>query len=245
MTFLNNLLLASAVLAAVVITPTAAHAIEVECSSEDGSSCTVDNDPFDSVTCTCADLGGTGTSGGSAWAGFDEEMLLEVCESQLSICEGVDTEGEPTTTSAGTIGTEGTTVGETIGDTEGDTEGDTDFGTTGYVGTGTTGDYGGESTGYGSSSTGSVTSAGSGPSTDPAETTGSSASGGDDGPAETSGNDSAPSGDSGSSSGGADEASEDPSGCSVDAGGPSGGALMALFGLVLGLRRRRVRRPVR
>ena len=231
MASLKNLLRSSLALAVIGAAPLTAHAIEVECSTKDGSTCTVSNDPFDSVNCNCADGPGLGTSGANTWEGFDEEMLTEVCEAQLDSCNFGDTEFGPTTTSAGTFGTDS-------GTTDGDTEGTTGYGTTGY---GTT--YGGESTygesdSAGSSSTGSATSAsGGGPSTDPAETTGSSASGGSNDSTPDEGSSTSGAGESSGSSG-ADGDSEDPSGCSVG-GTQSGGALFAVFGVLLGLRRRR------
>ncbi|MCR9160734.1 MAG: MYXO-CTERM sorting domain-containing protein [Nannocystaceae bacterium] len=221
MTSLKTLLLSSLALGAVAIAPLTAHAIEVECTGRDGSTCIVSNDPFDSVECDCAEGLGSGSSGANAWDGFDEEMLTEVCEAQLTTCESGETDAGPTTTSAGTIGTDSATTGD----------GDTDSGTTG--GEGSTGAASTDPTGE------SDSASGGGPSTDPAETTGSSASGG---------NDTSPSGSSstttttttgGESSGssGADSDNEDPSGCSVG-GTQTGGTLFAVFGLLLGLRRR-------
>ena len=236
MASLKNLILSSLALAVIAAAPLTAHAIEVECSLEGGSTCTVSNDPFDNVTCDCADEGGSGTVGGNTWEGFDEEMMLEVCEAQLSFCEVSDTEVGPTSTSAGTFGSD--TEFGTGGDTESgfDTEGSTGDGTTGY---GTTG-YGESSTGGGgpSSSTGDgpTSASASGPSTDPADTTGGSASGGTDTSPTPGSSSGGAAGESSSS--GADGDSEDPSGCSVGTS-ESGGALFAVFGLLLGLRRRR------
>ena len=211
---------ASSVLALGIVTlaPTAAHAITVECTLKDGSTCTVSNDPVDSTSCMCADESGTGTSGAKDWADFDEEMLLEVCTSELELCSAAGTDSA--TTTVGTIGTDS-------GDTGDDTSSTGGWGTTGY---------GESSTGDGGTSGTTGADSGGGPSTDPAETTGTSASGGDSGPSTTSGTEPTPSGES---SGGAEETNEDPSGCNV--GGRHEGAFLAVFGLMLGLRRRRAR----
>ena len=225
MNFPRTLALSLAALSVTTITPRAAHAITVECTLKDGSSCTVSNDPVDSTSCMCADESGTGTSGANDWADFDEEMLLEVCVSELELCSFAGTDSA--TTGVGTLGTDSTDSGGSGDDTGGE-------GTT----TGGWGSTGDGSTGAGGTTNTSGAGSGGGPSTDPAATTGSSASGGDDGPAGTSSTDPAPSGES---SGGAEATDEDPSGCSVDGNGHHQGALLAAFGLVLGLRRRRGR----
>ena len=214
----RSLSIALVALCVIAITPSAAHAITVECTLKDGSSCTVSNDPVDSTSCMCADESGTGTSGANDWADFDEAMLLEVCTSELELCSVAGTDGA--TTGMGTIGTDST---DTVGDTGGGGTSTSPGGTTGWDASSSEGGVTGDITGA---------SGGSGPSTDPAATTGGSASGGD---VTTTGSEPASSGES---SGGSEATNEDPSGCSVDARGRSPGALLALLGLVLGLRRR-------
>ncbi len=220
-------LLSFAALALVASAPLTAHAIEVECELKDGSVCTVSNDPFDTVSCECAESGAGGSTGGEMWADLDEEGLLEVCLAEVAFCEANETDGMSTGMSSTT------TVGDT-GGTVGDTVGASSTGGDGTTGGGSDTDGGSD----GSSSTGEEPG-GSGPSTTPSDTDGSTASGGGDdgGPVPTTTGTPPP---AGSSSGGeAEGSSEDPSGCSVGATGAPG-AMMALFGLVLGLRRRRI-----
>lgn len=229
MAFLRNAAFVVATLGFVAGTPLTAHAIEVECELRDGSTCTVSNDPDDSVSCMCSDDGaGSGSIGGDSWADFDEEQLMEVCLAEVAFCDAVDTDG-------GTTGMTTTTSPTTTGS-------DTAAG-----GTGSTG--GGESTGdpesTGGTATAGDTAGGSGPSTNPSDTdSNGTASGGDSGPAGTTGSDSdsgAESGDGSSGGAEADEENQDPSGCSVNGRGRSPGALLALFGVALGLRSRRRR----
>ncbi len=219
MAFLRNAVLVAAALGFVAGVPLTAHAIEVECELKDGSTCTVSNDPVDSSSCMCADESGTGSTGDQEWADFDEEQLMEVCQAEVAFCEDDD--------SGGSTDTEPTAGGDTSDDTGDDSTGSSTGGAE------TTGD---------TSPTGTA-SGGSGPSTNPSDTdSNGTASGGDSDPGTTTGPE--PGGDDeggDGSSGGADEDNEDPSGCSVDTRGSSGGALLALFGLALGLRRRRVR----
>lgn len=221
MASLKTIVLSGLTLAVIATTPLTAHAIEVQCSTDEGSTCTVSNDPADSITCNCANGAGIGTSGANTWDGFDEKMLTEVCEAELDTCNFSDTE-----------------VGATSGgDSSTGSYSSTGYGSTGYDST----TYGGESSssygGESSSSTGGDTdgtsSSGGDPGTGSAGTTGSSTSGG---------NASSSSGGSGagdsSGSSGTDLDGDDPVGCSVG-GTQSGGALFAVFGLLLGLRRRR------
>lgn len=215
MTFLKNSLLV-ATFASIFAAPSLAHAIEVQCESKDGSSCTVSNDGFDSVSCECAGDPGGGSTGGNEWDDFDEAQLLEVCEAELAWCEAEGTDGA--TTSAGGDATGDDSTGgiesASASDSVGETDGDTDDGTAGGT----------------DSTTGAATG-------------GKDSDSGDTSPQQ--GTDGTPGGDSsggaaGSSSGGDSGGSteEDPSGCSVNPGGGSTGALLALFALV-GLRRRK------
>ncbi|MGH1343842.1 MAG: MYXO-CTERM sorting domain-containing protein [Nannocystales bacterium] len=233
MAFLKTIFLTASVFAAVSLAPLTARAIEVECELKDGSTCTVRNDPNDFSSCACADESGTVGGGGNEWEDFDEEQLLEICLSELDICAFADTDG-------GTGGMTTTTGATTVDPTEAMDTGD-DSGA-GSGSTGGPGSTGGGTAGEGSSSTGD-TPGGSGPSTTPSDTdSNGTASGGDSGPATTTGP--APSGEEsgdGSSSSGAGEDNEDPSGCSVEGRGRSGGLLFSLFGVALGLKRRRRR----
>jgi len=234
MAFLRNLVFSAAALVTVSIAPLTAHAIEVECEAKDESTCTVSNDPFDTLTCECSEDGGGGSTGGESWADFDEEMLLEVCEAQLDFCA---TGGE---TDEGTSTTANDTT-DSDSDTDSSDSDSTSSGTTGDGESSGDGTTGGESTTGGSDTTSDTTSGGnSGPSTNPAETdsNGTSPSDGDDtGPA---GDDTSPGGEESGdeSSSGADQDEQDPSGCRVGGGG-SPGALLTLFGIALGVRRRR------
>lgn len=230
MAFLKNAALSLAVLGFVATAPLTAHAIEVDCELRDGSTCTVSNDPVDSVTCACSDDGaGSGSTAGDGWADFDEEQLLEVCMSEVAFCEAAETDGN-TTGMSSTSGTSDSTGDSTGGDTGDGTES-------------STGDSGPGSTGDTSPTTGTSAggdSSGSGPGTTPSDTdSNGTASGDDGGPATTTEPETG--GGEGESSSGAEEDNEDPSGCSVDDRGRSSGVLFAMFGLALGLRSRRRR----
>lgn len=51
-------------------------------------SCTIDNDPEDSISCECFDGSGGGVPGGGAWAGWSDMQLLTECEAQLDmVCQ--------------------------------------------------------------------------------------------------------------------------------------------------------------
>lgn len=71
----------------------------VTCTTDLGS-CTVNNDGFDSVSCSCdGGAGDGGTGGGNAWAGLSEEELMDVCLEQVdSFCDFEETQGEGTST---------------------------------------------------------------------------------------------------------------------------------------------------
>ena len=143
------------VLAAGLLVPLDAWAIEVECSNEFGS-CTVSNDPVDFMTCSCDDTAGTGGTGASEWAGLTEEELMAICVQELDLCAPLSTTGS---TSAGTTTVAPTTTG--VGDT-------------GFATTGTS-----DGTAGGSDSSGGGTTSGTaGGDTD--TTTGSGSTGGSD-----------------------------------------------------------------
>lgn len=102
-----------------------------ECSSTLGE-CILDNDPEDSLECTCSDGETISQSGGSEWAGLSPEELFMECEEQLYAGCSVDVgSGSATDTGEG-------------GDTSGTGDGGTSSG-------GTTGEPG-ESTGLEGSS---------------------------------------------------------------------------------------------
>lgn len=92
--------------------PTRAQAIEVMCENEIGGSCTISNDPYPTLDCTCDGTFVGGTTGGSEnpWADFTEAELLEVCRDSLPTdCSVIDS-----STGAGTgAGTGGETDVET------------------------------------------------------------------------------------------------------------------------------------
>ncbi|MEM6293693.1 MAG: MYXO-CTERM sorting domain-containing protein [Myxococcota bacterium] len=238
MASMKSLFLATAALLAVGSTPLTAHALEVECSLEDGSICTVSNDPFDSIECTCADESGGGTSGGEDWADFDEAALLEVCEAELAFCAAGESESESEsegTTDPSESGgdSEGDSEGESDSTTTGsDTEGDADTDTEGDADTDTEGDTDTDTEGDTDATTGDASSSSSGGA-------GGSSTGSDSQGTDSAGSESAGESSSGEDSAGADDDSS--GGCSVDTKGRTGGAMMALFGLVLGLRQRRRR----
>lgn len=87
----------------------------VTCTTDLGS-CTVNNEGFDSVSCSCeGGSGDGGTGGGNAWAGLSEEQLMEVCLEQVdSFCQFEGTGGEATST--GGDATTGADTGSLDGD---------------------------------------------------------------------------------------------------------------------------------
>jgi MYXO-CTERM domain-containing protein len=233
-----------------------AMAIEVMCSNEFGE-CTVSNDGFDEIECTCADGGGLGGTGGDQYFGLTDAELLEICLDQLVLCDGQGgTDGGTEETGWG--GTDGGTEetgwggteesGETFGDTgdgdgdgdsSGDGDGDGDSGDS--VGDGD-GDSGGDGDGDSGDGDGDGDSGGDGDGDsgdgDPGDGDGDSAgdTNTDDGDNQEG------SGDSGESGTSADTgAAEDgASGCSCATTNSAPGIglmLLSLFGLVR-LRRR-------
>ncbi|NVB40254.1 MYXO-CTERM domain-containing protein [Pseudenhygromyxa sp. WMMC2535] len=72
-----------------------ADAAEVECSSDYGS-CEVNNDNWDSVSCSCGSEGSDGSTGGDDWSGLSEAELLEICQDHLDWCEEFSDEGYET-----------------------------------------------------------------------------------------------------------------------------------------------------
>lgn len=129
--------------------PSTAHAITVECENDFGS-CSVSNDVFDQIECTCSDFGGGVSSGGDQYAGLTKYELLDICAIELSLCDsfggddfgGSSTSGFVDTDTFGGVTTVGgvtTFVGDTTGGDPTATAGD-DFGTTGGEDTGFIGD---------------------------------------------------------------------------------------------------------
>jgi hypothetical protein len=130
--------------------PSSVWAIETQCQDTNGS-CTVSNDPVDSIDCTCEELGGGVTSGGNQWEDFDLDQLHAICEMELAdLCSfgtggdsesttGYDPTGETMTTGA----TSSTTTGG-AGSTGATATSSTTTGVTGSTGamSGGTGDVG-------------------------------------------------------------------------------------------------------
>jgi MYXO-CTERM domain-containing protein len=235
-TIVMGLSLAS--LLGVALVPTAARAVTVECSNDDGE-CTVSNDNGDFVSCDCGDSGG-GTTGGNVWDGLNEAQMLLVCEDELLLCSYDEATDTASTTVGDTTDTAGTTMTtSTAGDTTDaasdttdaasdttDTAGDT----TDTAGdTSTSGDFetdGDTETGMSSSDStggdpGTTTGA---PETGDPETATASASGG-------------PNGDDGGELG---DSEEDASGCGCQTQPREGAWAFALgfLGLAAGVRRR-------
>ena len=244
---LHKLLLSSATLAALTLSaPGLAHAIEVQCSDENGT-CTASNDDYDFITCNCGENGGTvGGGGENEWAVYSEEQLKEVYEGYLELCAPFETDGGET---------EGTTTGgdptdSTTGDPTGETEGTTSTGST----TNATGDSGDTSGGSGDT-TGTSGTDGTGTDGTDSGDTGTSGSGGET--SETgetggvntgtggTGDDGSSTGESGdtedgsSTDGGETGGDSDKKGCSIDGGAGSAGLLGLGALLLFGRRRRR------
>jgi MYXO-CTERM domain-containing protein len=140
-----------------------AAAIEVMCSNALGE-CTVSNDGFDEIECTC-DGGGFGGTGGDQYGGLDEAALLEICLDQLMFCDGQGGTDEGTgeagfeeTGGFEDTGEGGTDIGEETGDGDGDTDatgdGDGDGDSNGGDGDGDTADGGGDGDGDGDGESG-------------------------------------------------------------------------------------------
>ncbi|MCX4244971.1 MYXO-CTERM sorting domain-containing protein [Paraliomyxa miuraensis] len=67
----------------ILAAPRLAAAATANCMSADGM-CSVSNDGFDWIDCTCADGSGGGGGGGNMWAGLTEMELQPICEDQLA-----------------------------------------------------------------------------------------------------------------------------------------------------------------
>jgi MYXO-CTERM domain-containing protein len=125
-----------------------AAAIEVMCMSPVGE-CTVSNDGFDSVECSCEDVGFGGT-GGDEYQGLDEAALMEICLDQLMFCDGAGGT-EDGTGETGDWGDTGDMGGTDVGEETGDGDGGEGMGD----GDGDGDDNGGDGDGDGDSADGS------------------------------------------------------------------------------------------
>ncbi|MEZ4428577.1 MAG: MYXO-CTERM sorting domain-containing protein [Nannocystaceae bacterium] len=214
---LHRLILA-AVAVATLSVPGVARAIVVECANDHGS-CTVSNDPFDEISCTCGDEAGTVTTGVDSWNGYTEEQLQEACEGWVDdVCQPpFESDGtDPTFTSGND--TSNAVTGDDTGGTEGtESEGTTDATATESDSDATSGTSGGTDD---PSTSGDET-------TSPPETTANdssgSGSGSDSGSSSDSDSDSGTASETGGeSSGGATTGQSSGDGSSTDSGGSSG-----------------------
>jgi MYXO-CTERM domain-containing protein len=125
-----------------LVGPRPAMAVEVMCSNMFGD-CSVSNDGFDEIECTCGG-GGFGGTGGNDYVGLNEMELMEVCLGYLKDCE--DMGGETDVGDWGESGSEDTgDWGEESGDWGSEDSGD--WGESGSEESGDWGESGSEDSG--------------------------------------------------------------------------------------------------
>ncbi|MBX7081096.1 MAG: hypothetical protein K1X88_17985 [Nannocystaceae bacterium] len=214
-----------------------AHAIEVACRTMDGS-CTVSNDPFDSISCSCNDTGGDESSGGDMWADLTEDELMEICLAEVAFCGAGGSGSTSVGTSVGTVGTD--TGGSSSVGAESSTTAppDTDSGTTAASETGSGSGSGGSDTGVIDSTSDGASSSGGGSATGGSASDSASASATGASASDSASAGSASAGDESSSSGAGE--SNGSGGCSCDLDGNAPGwSVLGVFAAVALRRRRR------